>query len=150
MLGSEERGACFATYAVGLLAEGERKSMEPIAARACADAMQTDALHQRLQHMIANSPWSDNEVRLHSARYALAEIDKREPIVAWFIDDTGFLKQGKHSVGVQRCSHVEQVAARAHGFHHAPHLDLAQQHRRALVRDLVDPHPVLRPARDVQ
>jgi SRSO17 transposase len=102
LLGNEERRASFATYAVGLLAEGERKSMEPIAARACADPEETDALHQRLQHLTANSPWSDHEVRLHSARYALAELEKREPIVAWIIDDTGFLKQGKHSVGVQR------------------------------------------------
>jgi SRSO17 transposase len=102
LLGDEHRRASFATYAVGLLSEGERKSMEPIAARSCPDPDQTEAAHQRLQHLITDSPWSDHAVRLHGARYALAQMQQREPIVAWLLDDTGFLKQGTHSVGVQR------------------------------------------------
>lgn len=102
LLGDDERKASFATYAVGLLTEGERKSMEPIAARAVPDEKEIDAAHQRLHHLIANSPWSDRDVRRDSARYALAEMEKREPIAAWILDDTGFLKQGHHSVGVQR------------------------------------------------
>ena len=102
LLDDDHRRASFATYAVGLLAEGERKSMEPIAARACPDLDEVDAAHQRLHHLITESPWSDHELRRHGTRYALAETQKREPVVAWIIDDTGFLKQGKHSVGVQR------------------------------------------------
>jgi SRSO17 transposase len=42
------------------------------------------------------------EVRLAAARYAIAAMEERDPMVAWVIDDTGFLKQGKHSVAVQR------------------------------------------------
>lgn len=102
VLADDLRRASFATYAIGLLSEGERKSMEPIAARACADESEADAAHQRLHHFISNQPWSDRAVRRQSAQYALAEIERREPIVAWLIDDTGFLKQGSHSVGVQR------------------------------------------------
>ena len=102
LLGDDARRASFATYAVGLLSEGERKSMEPIACRACPDPNKADAAHQRLHNFVSNSPWSDHDVRRESARYALAAMEKREPIVAWIIDDTGFLKQGKHSVGVQR------------------------------------------------
>jgi SRSO17 transposase len=101
-LGDKRRRASFATYAMGLLSESERKSMEPIGARASATPAQASAAHQRLHHFIANTSWSDNEVRLEAARYAIAAMEERDPVVAWVIDDTGFLKQGKHSVGVQR------------------------------------------------
>jgi SRSO17 transposase len=102
VLGDDARRASFATYAMGILGEGERKSIEPIAARAHGRVARMDAAYQRLQHFIADSPWSDHAVRLEAARYALAEMTKREPVEAWIVDDTGFLKQGNHSVGVQR------------------------------------------------
>jgi SRSO17 transposase len=102
VLGNRQRRASFATYAVGLLGEGERKSMEPIAARACADPEEIDAQHQRIGHFIRDSKWSDETVRAEAARYALELITAREPILNWIVDDTGFLKQGAHSVGVQR------------------------------------------------
>jgi SRSO17 transposase len=102
VLGEASRQASFAIYAMGLLGDGERKSVEPIAARACPDPDKTDAMHQRLLHFTVNSRWSDREVRREAARYALGAMTQREPLEAWIIDDTGFLKQGKHSVGVQR------------------------------------------------
>jgi SRSO17 transposase len=102
LLLNPEQRASFATYAFGLLGDGERKSAEPIAARACGDPNRTDAVHQQILHFLGNSPWSDREVRLHAARYAVDAIVAQAPIVAWIVDDTGFLKQGKHSVGVQR------------------------------------------------
>jgi SRSO17 transposase len=102
VLGRPERRASFATYALGILGEGERKSIEPIAARACADPTRMDADHQRLHHFATDSPWEDDAVRREAARYALAAMTEREPIECWIIDDTGFPKQGKHSVGVQR------------------------------------------------
>src|SRR5215467_10925812 len=96
------RRASFAVYAMGLLSDGERKSAEPIAARACGDPTKVDAMHTRLLHFVKDSVWSDHEVRLFAARYGVAAICEREPIESWIFDDTGFLKQGKHSVGVQR------------------------------------------------
>ena len=102
VLGDDKRRASFATYAIGLLSDGERKSMEPIAARACADPARVDAEHQRLAHFLSNSNWRDKDVRREAAAYALEVLTKREPVVAWIFDDTGFLKQGNHSVGVQR------------------------------------------------
>jgi SRSO17 transposase len=102
LLKNPEQRASFAAYAFGLLGDGERKSAEPIAARACADPDRTDAVHQQLLHFLGNAPWSDRDVRRHAARYALDPITAQGPIVAWIIDDTGFIKQGKHSVGVQR------------------------------------------------
>src|SRR5260370_21815558 len=97
-----KRRASFAIYALGLLGDGERKSVEPIAARACADPQEADAAHQRLLHFLSDSQWSDRDVRRIAARYAISEMTARAPIDSWIVDDTGWLKQGKHSVGVQR------------------------------------------------
>ena len=52
VLGHAKRRAYFATYALGLLSDGERKSVEPIAARACGNARDVDAAHQRLLHFL--------------------------------------------------------------------------------------------------
>jgi len=102
VLGLPARRESFAIYALGIFGDGERKSIEPIAARACTDPERMEAAHQRLLHFAADSPWSDHGVRSAAARYALEEMTKGEAVEAWIIDDTGFLKQGKHSVGVQR------------------------------------------------
>jgi len=102
VLGHKKRRASFATYALGLLADGARKSMEPIAARACGDRDETDAWHQRLQLFITDSAWSDRDVRRVAAEHGLSAMIEHEPVEAWIIDDTGFLKKGRHSVGVQR------------------------------------------------
>ena len=102
VLGNDSRRASFATYALGLLSDGERKSVEPLAARACADPARADAEHQRLLHFVATSRWSDREVRSSAAHYGLGALTAAERVEAWILDDTGFLKQGTHSVGVQR------------------------------------------------
>ena len=102
VLGRDDRRASYAIYAQGILGDGERKSVEPIAARACADPERIDAAHQSLLHFMVDSCWSDREVRREAARYALEAMTQREPVDSWIIDDTGFLKQGTHSVGVQR------------------------------------------------
>jgi len=92
----------FAMYAFGILGDGERKSAEPIAARACGDESRSAAMHQKLIYFLAHSRWDDRAVRMDAARYAIEAVQEREPITTWIIDDTGFLKQGTHSVGVQR------------------------------------------------
>jgi SRSO17 transposase len=92
----------FAMYAFGILGDGERKSAEPIAARACADPSQTNNVHSKLCYFLGRSEWDDRAVRLEAAQYAIEAVQKREPVTTWIVDDTGFLKQGTHSVGVQR------------------------------------------------
>jgi SRSO17 transposase len=92
----------FAMYALGILADGERKSVEPIAARACPDPAEVDNVHSKLLYFLASSKWDDRAVRLEAARYALEAMQGQGAVVPWIIDDTGFLKQGTHSVGVQR------------------------------------------------
>lgn len=102
LLGDSRRKASFATYALGLLGEGERKSVEPIAARAVGGTKHVEAAHQRLLHFLSRSEWDDRAVRRFATRYALKHMSRVEPVEASIIDDTGFLKQGTHSVGVQR------------------------------------------------
>jgi SRSO17 transposase len=92
----------FATYGAGILGDSERKSVEPIAARAFADPVECTRAHQRLCKFLSDGNWDDRRVRLESARYIVDVLQEREPIEAWVIDDTGFLKKGEHSVGVAR------------------------------------------------
>ena len=91
-LGRSERRVAAASYVSGLLMPGQRKSIEPMAARLGVDP-------QRLQQFIADSPW-DEEQLWHVLRQQV--IPHFEPIEAWITDETGWLKQGKHSVGVTR------------------------------------------------
>ena len=101
-LNNKTRRASFATYALGLLGSADRKSAEPIAATATADPVECEPAHHRLLRFLRDSPWADRPVRRVAARYAIAAIAREEPIRTWIVDDTGFLKQGTHSVGVQR------------------------------------------------
>lgn len=101
-LGNDSRRESFAIYAMGILGDGDRKSVEPIAARACADPQAADAAHQSLLHFVSNSRWSDRDIRQVASTYAIEAISQHSPVEAWIVDDTGMLKQGTHSVGVQR------------------------------------------------
>jgi len=103
ILGYPERKASFAMYAMGLLSEGERKSAEPIAARAAGgDPALCKRYHDRLCHFLHGSRWDDIAVRQYATVFALKELTKHEPVEVTIIDDTGFLKQGDQSPGVQR------------------------------------------------
>lgn len=99
-LRDKRKRASFAMYALGLLGEGERKSAEPIAARTAPE--EARCTHDKLLHFLGRASWDDRAVRQVAARYVIAAMSAREEVTTWIIDDTGFLKQGKHSVGVQR------------------------------------------------
>jgi SRSO17 transposase len=96
----------FAVYAFGLLTDGERKSMEPIAARMCEcpdDEREMQRAHDRMINLISRSEWQDAPVRSDAVQYALSAVKGRgERIEVCIIDDTSFLKQGKRSPGVHR------------------------------------------------
>jgi SRSO17 transposase len=78
---------------------GERKSVEPMAARTAPS--RTAAQHQSLLHFVGNACWSDEDVLAKVREMVLPAIEKDGPIEAWIIDDTSFPKKGEHSVGVQ-------------------------------------------------
>ena len=82
---------------------GRAQERRAIAARACADPELARATHEKLLHFLGRSEWDDRMVRHVSARHVIdAMVARGEPVTTWVIDDTGFLKQGSHSVGVQR------------------------------------------------
>jgi SRSO17 transposase len=87
-------------YCMGLLLPGERKSVEPMAARVAPDNVRR--MHQSLHHVVADAPWSDEDVLAEVRSYALTAMRQRGPVRAWIVDDTGLVKKGKHSVGVTR------------------------------------------------
>jgi len=101
-LGRSERREGATLYVQGLLMPGERKSIEPIAARLGIDS-------QKLQQFIADSPWDEQELWRAIRREVVPVM---EPLVAWIVDETGWLKQGKDSVGVahQYCGAVGKSA----------------------------------------
>lgn len=98
VLGDEKRRASFATYAIGLLSDGERKSMEPIAARSCPDPSRVDAGHQRLAHFVSNSNWSDEDVRREATGYALQALTARESVIGC-VPRRHRLSQARHPLG---------------------------------------------------
>lgn len=98
--GHADRHAPLKNYCTGLLLPGERKSIEPMAARLAPNNIRR--MHQSLHHLVADAPWDDEGMLTQVRREVLPSMQKQGPIVAWIVDDTGFPKQGKHSVGVAR------------------------------------------------
>jgi len=92
-MGRRERGQHAEEYVRGLLMDGERKSIEPMATRLA------DGDVQALQQFANQSPWSSEKVRASLARKVEREF---VPEAYWLIDEVSFPKQGKHSVGVAR------------------------------------------------
>jgi SRSO17 transposase len=98
-LGRRERVANLGHYVTGLLLDGERKSIEPIAARLVDRPDEIEGMRQRLQQAVSVARWSEHELFARLARKVDGELPGAEALV---IDDTGFPKKGSHSVGVQR------------------------------------------------
>lgn len=100
VIGHADRAAPLRDYCLGLLLPGERKSVEPMAA--VTAPARVAAQHQSLLHFVGNAPWSDEAVLAKVQALVLPSIERHEPVVAWIVDDTGFPKKGRHSVGVTR------------------------------------------------
>ncbi len=98
--GHVDRAVPLRLYCTGLLLPGERKSVEPMAARLAPDNVRR--MHQSLHHVVADAPWSDEAVLDQVRDHVLAPMTKTDPVVAWIVDDTGLPKKGSHSVGVAR------------------------------------------------
>lgn len=98
-LGRPERREALRLYMTGLLLEGDRKSIAPMAGRLVDEESDAEAMRQRLQQAVTIADWSDRQMLGRLAKKLDAELPGVE---AFVIDDTGFPKKGKHSVGVQR------------------------------------------------
>jgi SRSO17 transposase len=98
--GHADRHVPLKAYCAGLLLPGERKSVEPMAARLAPDNVRRT--HQSLHHLVADAPWSDEAVLASVRGQVLTAMKENGPVVAWIVDDTGFPKKGTHSVGVAR------------------------------------------------
>ena len=60
------------------------------------------AAHQVMHHFVAQAPWDGPAVLAAVRDWVLPRLTGRAPVEAWILDDTGFPKQGQHSVGVAR------------------------------------------------
>ena len=98
-LGHLDRHAGLKGYCTGLMLPLSRKSVEPMAAR--VDPLHASARHQALHHFVAQAEWSDAEMLRRVCQWVVPKMDFARG-GWWIIDDTGFPKKGKHSVGVTR------------------------------------------------
>ena len=98
-LGHADRHAGLRGYSTGLMSPLKRKSVEPMASHLAPTA--TRARHQSLHHFVADSAWSDEQMLLRVAQWVVPAMDFSDG-GWWIVDDTGFPKQGVHSVGVAR------------------------------------------------
>ncbi len=92
-MGRSERRHWARVYIQGLLLDGERKSIEPMAARI------PGADVQALRQFVGQSPWAVEQVQ---HRLATQVVDLFSEAQVWIIDETAFPKAGAHSVGVGR------------------------------------------------
>lgn len=98
-MGRMERCRAMQSYVTGLLLDGERKSIQPMAARLVQEPSEAEAMRQRLQECITISDWNEDKVWSRLALHVAAKMPELE---AFVLDDTGFPKKGEHSVGVAR------------------------------------------------
>ena len=98
-LGHADRHAGLKGYCTGLMLPIRRKSVEPMAAH--VDPLHVQAKHQSLHHFVAKSDWSDTAIMGRVRDWVLPTLGLHKGCY-WIIDDTGFPKKGKHSVGVAR------------------------------------------------
>lgn len=100
VIGHADRAKPLRDYCLGLVMPCERKSVEPLAALTAPH--RTAAQHQSLLHFVGEGGWSDAAVLAKVSELVLPKIEAQGATEAWIIDDTGFPKKGRHSVGVAR------------------------------------------------
>src|SRR5215207_7889414 len=99
-VGHADRHEPLRVYLEGLLLPGERKSVEPMAAR--IDPRHVRSRHQSMHHFVATAPWDAQKIIQIARDYALEEFEHHGGVQAWVLDDTSYPKKGSHSVGVGR------------------------------------------------
>jgi SRSO17 transposase len=104
-MGRQERRHWAQVYVQGLLLDGDRKAIEPMASRL------PGADVQALRQFVRQSPWAVDEVQ---RRVAWQVVGLRSDPDVWISDETAFPKAGMHSVGVARqyCGTLGKVANR--------------------------------------
>ena len=100
VIGHADRAKPLRDYCVGLMMPCMRKSVEPMAAITAPERVA--AQHQSLLHFVGEGNWSDDKVLAKVREMVLPAIERHGPVEAWIVDDTGFPKKGRHSVGVAR------------------------------------------------
>ncbi len=100
VLGDARRHGPLTSYCTGLLMPADRKSVEPMAALTAPE--RTAAQHQSMLHFVGQGDWSDDAVLQQIRAHVVPAISSHGAISAWIVDDTGFPKKGRHSVGVAR------------------------------------------------
>jgi SRSO17 transposase len=110
VLGHADRVSPLRAYTTGLLLPGDRKSVEPIAARVAPERVRS--AHQSLHHFVSTASWSDRAMLAKVRALVLPQIERHGPIRTWIVDDTGIPKKGQHSVGVahQYCGQLGKQA----------------------------------------
>nr|WP_245735018.1 IS701 family transposase [Rhodanobacter glycinis] len=100
-MGHADRALPTRWYLQGLMLPGGRKSVEPMAARVRPQDVRST--HQSMHHLVSTSAWSDDALLAAVAEQVLPVLTHGGTAPRfWIIDDTGFPKKGKHSVGVAR------------------------------------------------
>jgi SRSO17 transposase len=97
-MGRPERVRAITLYLTGLLLAGERKSAAAMGRRLAESEEDVEGARQRLQQCVSISNWADEEVR----RRLAVRFEKQLRPETYIVDDTGFPKKGKLSVGVSR------------------------------------------------
>jgi SRSO17 transposase len=110
VVGHADRVGPVHAYCAGLLVTEGRRNAETMAV--VTKPAHVSAQHQKLQHIVANSEWSDEQVLAKVRELVVPSMTRRGPIEVWIIDDTSFPKQGQHSVGVhhQYCGQLGKQA----------------------------------------
>src|SRR4029453_12264202 len=92
-LGHRDRHGPLRDYVTGLCLPGDRKSIEPMAAR--VDPGHVRARHQSMHHFIANAPWEEAAVLRVARDWVLEPMARHGPGAAWILDDPAYPKKGR-------------------------------------------------------